>query len=81
MVVFPVPCTKGKSVSNAGTKMKGPNLAPEDHIVMAGLDSMDNTIEDVLLLPPQMLCPGTMPNVDFAIRQVLVFDRIIRMHD
>ena len=42
---------------------------------MAGLGSMDNTIEDVLLLPPQMLCPRAMPNVDFVngIRRVLIF--------
>jgi hypothetical protein len=52
MVVFPVPCTKGRLVSNAGTKTERPDLASEDHIIMASLNSMDNTIEDVLLLPP-----------------------------
>ncbi len=36
---------------------------------------MDNTIEGVLLLPPQMVCPGVMLNADFGdgIRHVPIF--------
>jgi hypothetical protein len=53
-------------VNNERTKADRPDLASEYHIVMPGLGSMDNTIENVLLLPPQMLCPRAVLNVNFT---------------
>ena len=45
---------------------------------MASFLSVDNAIDGVLLLPPQMVCPGVMPNADFvdSIRLVLIFQRL-----
>jgi len=44
-------------------------------MVMASVGSVDNTIDGVLLLPPQMVCPGVTPNVDIvdSIRYLPIF--------
>jgi hypothetical protein len=52
-------------------------------MVMASVGSVDNTIDSVLLLPPKIVCPGVMPNAVFvdSIRHVLIFERLLCMHD
>jgi hypothetical protein len=42
---------------------------------MASVFSVDNTIDSVLLLPPQVVCPVVIPNTSFVdgIRRVLIF--------
>jgi hypothetical protein len=83
MVVFPVPCKTWELVSNARTNTERPDLASENQMVMASLGSVDNTIDSVLLLPPQIVYPGVMPNAVFVdgIRHVPIFQRLLCMHD
>jgi hypothetical protein len=52
-------------------------------MVMASVGSVDNTIDSVLLLPPQIVCPGVMPNAVFVdgIRHVPIFQGLLCMHD
>lgn len=44
-------------------------------MVMASVISVDNSIDGVLLLPPQVVCPDVMPNTAFVdgARRVPIF--------
>jgi hypothetical protein len=57
------------------TNTERPDLASENQMVMASVCSVDNTIDGVLLLPPQVVCPGVIPNTAVldGIRRVPIF--------
>jgi hypothetical protein len=70
-------------VSNARTNTERADLASKNQMVMASVDSVDYTIDGVLLLPPQVVCPGVMPNAYFVdgTRRMPIFQRFLCMHD